>query len=219
MTPLRRRVALRILVADDHPVTRKGLCAIAEECFPGARVGEAGEALAVLQLVAAEDWQLILLDILMPGGLNILDLIREIRANNATVPVLVITAATDLSYVVQSMKAGANGLIHKHLPPEEFASAIRTVAAGGTYLHSETAIAIARSLNDRQPERPHDRLSQRELDILRRLALGRAVKGVAGDLNISEKTVATYIARIRQKTGLANAVEMTRYALQHDLVD
>ncbi|MDE8654019.1 response regulator [Novosphingobium album (ex Liu et al. 2023)] len=209
----------RILVADDHPITRRGLQSITREIFGAVDVGEAEDSGAVLKLVNQAGWDLILLDVVMPGGMGLLDLLRAIRLRDAKVPILVITASAELAFVVQSMKAGANGLIHKHLPPEELVRAIETVAGGGTYLHSDTAAGIARTLGEEREPLPHEKLSQRELEILKLLASGRAVKEVAGDLAISDKTVATYIARIRQKTGLTSQVDMARYAMRHDLVD
>lgn len=209
----------RVLIADDHPVTRRGLHAIVQEVFEDAEIGEASDAATAIELVTARKWDLLLLDIFMPGTGSNLDLLPRIRKAAPSLPILVITSATDLSFAIQSIKAGANGFMHKHLPPEELVRAISTVIEGGTYMPGETAAAIARSLSEDRPILPHEKLSRRELDVLRGLARGRAVKEIAGDLEISEKTVATYIARIRDKTGLQTFVEMARYALQHELVD
>ncbi|AIT78670.1 response regulator [Novosphingobium pentaromativorans] len=208
----------KILVADDHAITRCGLLSMVHEIFGDVEVAEAGDSQSVVENVAQGDWDLILLDMMMPGGMDILEVLGRIRKVNAEVPILVITAEGEASFAVRSIKAGANGLINKHLPPDELVRAIEKVAQGGTYLHADVAAAIARCIRDDEPL-PHERLSERELEILKGLAMGRAVKEVAADLAISDKTVATYIARIRQKTGLANAVEMARYAMQHDLVN
>lgn len=208
-----------ILVADDHAITRRGLLSVVGEIFGEVQVAEAGDSQSVVEHVTNAKWDLILLDMMMPGGMDILELLAKLRSLDAGVPVLVITAEGETSFAVRSIRAGANGLINKHLPPDELVRAIETVADGGTYLHADMAAAIARGLRDDGAPLPHEKLSQRELEILKSLALGRAVKAVAADLAISEKTVATYIARIRQKTGLANAVDMARYAIQHDLVD
>ncbi|GFM30971.1 MULTISPECIES: response regulator transcription factor [unclassified Novosphingobium] len=209
----------RILVADDHAITRRGLLSMVREIFGEVEVAEAGDSQAVVENVSHGDWGLILLDMMMPGGMDILEVLGRIRDVNAGVPILVITAEGEASFAVRSIKAGANGLINKHLPPDELVRAIEMVAQGGTYLHADVAAAIARSIREDSEPLPHEKLSDRELEILKRLALGRAVKEVAADLAISDKTVATYIARIRQKTGLVNAVEMARYAMQHDLVN
>ncbi|WP_293458762.1 response regulator transcription factor [Phenylobacterium sp.] len=207
-----------MLIAEDHEVTRRGIRELLREAVGEAEVTEAEDVPSLTERLSQQTWDLILLDIIMPGG-SILDSIRQIRASDASVPILVLTAATELEYVMQSMSAGANGLAHKHLPGDELIEAIRKVARGGTYLHSETAVEIAKSLRGDGPALLHERLSERELDVFRAVARGRAVKEIAGDLGISDKTVATYLGRIREKTGLINHVEITRYALQNGLVD
>jgi DNA-binding NarL/FixJ family response regulator len=155
---------------------------------------------------------------MMPGP-GILDLLGSIRAVNPGVPVLVLTASNEIEYVIETMKAGANGLIHKHHAVDDLLHAVQRVADGGTYLHADTAIAIATTLQRRKPTLLHHDLSQRELEIFRRIALGRAIKEIGFDLGLSDKTVATYLARIREKTGLTSHVEIARYALKNGLVD
>ena len=207
-----------VLIADDHEVTRRGLREILADAFAEIVVGEAADADGLLAQLHARPWELILLDVMMPGP-GVLATLAQIRAQLASVPVLILTAATELEYVLQTMKAGANGLIHKHRASDELLDAIARVAGGGTYLHPDTAAAIAAGLHDGQPPPCHARLSPRELDIFRRIALGRAIKEIAGDLGLSEKTVATYLARIREKTGLGSHVEIARYALRAGLVE
>ena len=154
-----------------------------------------------------------------------LEVLKAIREIDKDVPILMITAATELEYVIQSVRAGANGLTHhKHRASEELVEAIRKVAAGEIYLHPETAMEIAQQLHQNEPALPHDRLSEREFEIFRLLAMGRAVKEIAGDLGISTKTVATYVSRIREKTNLGSYVNITplrdpaRSGGQHGLV-
>jgi DNA-binding NarL/FixJ family response regulator len=209
----------KILIADDHAITRRGLLAIVSEIFDEVDVTEVGDSQAVVARASDETWNLILLDMMMPGGMDIIELLSKVRSLDGDVPILVITAEGETSFAVRTIKAGANGLINKHLPPDELVRAIEMVADGGTYLHPDMATEIAKGLRENSEPLPHEKLSQRELEIFKGLALGRAVKEVAADLSISEKTVATYIARIRQKTGLANAVDMARYAMQNNLVD
>lgn len=207
-----------ILIADDHEVTRRGIREIVRDAFADVAIYEAFDAASLLTQLDARAWDLILLDVMMPRS-NVLDVLAKIRGSNATVPVLVLTAATEIEYVVQTMKAGANGLIHKHRASDDLLEAIRRVAGGGTYLHSESAIAIATLLRENKPALPHTRLSEREMEIFRLIALGRAIKDIAGDLGLSAKTVATYLGRIREKTGLTSHVEIARYALHNGLVD
>lgn len=207
-----------ILVADDHAVTRRGLRDLVDEIFPGAEVGEAVDGHELLAMIGSQDWDLLLLDALMPGP-GFVPMLGEIRSLRPTIPLLVLTATTEIEYVVESMRAGANGLVRKSEADAELIRAVRLVADGGTYLHPETAAALARSMCEHVPSIPHLSLSDRELDVFRRIALGQAIKEVAFDLGLSGKTVATYLSRIRKKTGLVGSVDIARYALQHRLVD
>lgn len=207
-----------VLIADDHEVTRRGVSEIIRDAFNDVEICEADSGDRVLARLGEHPWDLILLDVIMPGA-PILDTLAQIRAANPTVPVLLLTATHEIEYVIESMKAGANGLIHKHRATDELLEAIKRVTDGGTYLHPETAVAIARGLRERSAALPHEELSGRELKIFRLIALGRAVKEIAGDLDISDKTVATYLGRIREKTGLSTHVDIARYALKKGLVD
>jgi two-component system invasion response regulator UvrY len=206
------------LIADDHEVTRRGIREILQDEFPGVEIVEVGDAAAVLAQLHTRKWDLMLLDVMMPGG-TIVDLLRKIRATHADVPALVLTAATEVEYVTQTMRAGANGLVHKHRAADELVAAIKVVVEGGVYLHPETEHAVALTLRDAEPGLPHKKLSYRELQIFRLIARGREVKEIAVELGLSDKTVATYLARIREKTGLGNHVEIARYALHHKIVE
>lgn len=207
-----------VLIADDHAVTRHGLRQLLCDAFAAVQVVEVGDGDAVLAALPSRPWDLLLLDVMMPGP-GILELLRAIRAANPNVPVLVLTASNEIEYVIETMKAGANGLIHKHHAVDDLLAAAQRLADGGTYLHADTAAAIAASLQGRKPTALHHDLSERELDIFRRIALGRAIKEIGFDLGLSDKTVATYLARIREKTGLTSHVEIARYALKNGIVD
>jgi two-component system, NarL family, invasion response regulator UvrY len=207
-----------VLIADDHEVTRRGVREIVQDHFENVEIQEAVDAPTLIAALPRRPWDVIIIDIIMPGG-TVLETLAKIRAFDPKVPVLVLTAATETEYVVQTLKAGANGLINKHRAADELVAAITKVSNGETYLHAETAAEIATSLRTTPPALPHLTLSARELEIFRLIALGSAVKEIALDLAISDKTVATYLARIREKTGLTSHVEIARYALHHGLVD
>jgi two-component system invasion response regulator UvrY len=207
-----------ILIADDHAVTRRGIRELLRDAFDGVQVAEVADGNAVLAELSSRPWDLILLDVMMPGP-GILELLGAIRAVDPRPPVLVLTASNEIEYVIETMKAGANGLIHKHHAADDLLHAVQRIADGGTYLHADTAITIAKTLQRRTPTLPHHDLSERELDIFRRIALGRAIKEIGFDLGLSDKTVATYLARIREKTGLTSHVDIARYALKNGLVD
>jgi two-component system, NarL family, invasion response regulator UvrY len=208
----------RVLIADDHAVTRRGVRDLVQEYFDGVECVEVESGEAVVACLGEPPWDLLLLDVMMPG-MSVLEVLTKVRAVHPKVPILVLTASNEIEYVVETMKAGANGLIHKHQAATELIAAIRRVAEGGNYLHPDTAIAIASSLREDKPRPLYDTLSERELDIFRRIARGRSIKEIAFDLAISDKTVATYLARIRVKTGLTGHVEIARYAMQNGLVD
>ena len=208
-----------VLIADDHEVTRRGLRELLWERFPSLEVVETFDVPSTLAALDTHPWELILLDILMPGG-HIIDLLKQVRDRNTNVPILILTAAEEPEYVVQPLKAGANGLVHKHRAAAELLDAIDIVSNGGRYLDRDGALAVAEFSASLEGElEAHHRLSPRELDIFRRIAQGQAVKEIAADLNLSDKTVATYLARIRSKTKLSSHVEIARYALAHKLVD
>ncbi len=208
----------KILIADDHAVTRRGIRELLLERYPAAQVHEAQDGQEALLRFADGGFDLVLLDVMMPGP-GIIDLLRSLRAADAAVPVLVLTGSSEVEYVIETMKAGANGLLHKHLAADDLLLAVEQVAGGGSYLHPDTAIAVAQALRQRHAARPHDALSERELQIFRRIALGQAIKEIGFALELSEKTVATYLARIRDKTGLNSHVDIARYALKNGLVD
>jgi DNA-binding NarL/FixJ family response regulator len=207
-----------VLIADDHAVTRRGVRDLVQELFENAECIEVGNGDEVVAQLHSRPWSLLLLDVLMPGK-PILEVLAEARAAHPSVPILVLTATNEIEYVVQTMKAGANGLIHKQQAAGELVEAIRRVADGGNYLHPDTAVAIATTLRERKPRRVHEDLSEREIEIFRHIALGRSIKEIAYDLKLSDKTVATYLARIRTKTGLNGHVEIARYALRNGLVE
>jgi DNA-binding NarL/FixJ family response regulator len=188
------------------------------DAFDELEVSEAADVPQVLALLEAQPWDLIVLDVMMPGG-SALDVLPRIRELSNTVPVLVLTGVTENEYIVQTLKLGANGFIHKQHAADVLVEAVQEVSRGGTYVDQGSASALAAWLREGSTKAPHDKLSPRELEVLRLIAVGRAVKEVAADLGLSDKTVATHLARIREKTGLSSHVEIARYAIRHALVD
>lgn len=210
---------MNILVADDHEVVRRGLKDILDDEFNKPKIGEASNSTEVLELLADRKWDLILLDILMPGP-GISEVITEIRKCLPQVPILILTAVSELEYAVRTLKAGANGYITKQYASDELLVAIKKVLAGETYVNSETVRELAATLReDGRPLMPHHKLSPRELEIFCLIARGKSIKEIASDLKVSDKTIGTHVTRIREKTGLVSYVEITRYALQKKLVE
>lgn len=209
---------MKVLIADDHEVVRRGLKDLLRDEYGEVHFGEAQSGPEILRLLGESKWDLILLDIVMPET-NVTETLERIRAVDADVPVLILTAMSETEYAVLTLKSKANGYITKHHASEELILAVRKVLAGETYLSSGAVQALAEGLRQDASTSPHEALSRRELQVFCLIARGKGVKEVAFDLSVSAKTVATYIARIREKTGLTNYVDIARYALQHKLVD
>jgi len=209
---------MRILIADDHEVVRRGLKLILLEEFPDANVGEAGNARETFEQAEAGEWDLVLLDINMPGRSG-LDVLAEIKQLRPKLPVLILSVSPESEFAERTLRAGAAGYINKQFASDEILLAVRKVLSGGAYVSATVAEKLASTLKDGGSRALHEKLSDREFQIFGLIALGRSVKEIAGELALSEKTVGTYLARIREKTGLSSHVEITRYAFQNKLVE
>lgn len=209
---------LNILIADDHEVVRRGLREVLAEGMGKVTFGEAADFHAVLALLSKKKWDLIILDIVMPGP-NIGDVIAKIREVEPELPILVLTGIAEHEFAVTTLKAGANGYITKQYASEELINAVQKVLAGEPYLSNEALAGVAASLRQSGDKQSHELLSPREMEIFILIATGKSVKEIAGELGVSDKTIATHIARIKEKTGIMTYVEMTRYALRHKLVE
>jgi two-component system, NarL family, invasion response regulator UvrY len=209
---------MKILIADDHEIVRRGLKELLADEFEDVRVGEARSAQETLEAVDKHAWDMVLLDIKMPGrsGLEVLD---ELRKRHPKMPVVVISAFPQEEYALRAFKLGASAYISKESASDELFAALRKALAGGRYVTPVLAEKLAASLAGEGPLEPHETLSDRELEVLRLVAAGKTIKEVAAELSLSEKTVATYRLRLSKKMGLATNVELARYALQHKLVD
>lgn len=203
----------RILVCEDHATTRLGIRQILEEDLPGIEIGEAGDARTTRELLARERWDLLLLDISLPDR-NGLDLLSDAHAW-PELRVLVFSAHPEDQFALHAIRAGAAGYLTKERAPEELVTAIRTILAGGRHLSPALS---ARLENRRAPGAAHERLSRRELEVLRLLASGVAGKAIAQQLGLSPKTVSTYRSRILAKLGLETTAALIQYAVQHRLL-
>jgi two-component system invasion response regulator UvrY len=208
----------RILIADDHELVRRGLRQILQDAFPKLQMEEVADARGAVDAVRRHSWDAVLLDINMPGrsGLEVLGELKTLRPD---MPVVVLTAFPEEDYALRAFKLGASAYVNKGGASDELLAALRKAAAGGRYVTASLAEKLAASIAGDAPAAPHETLSNRELQVLRMIAQGRSVKEIGSELALSEKTIGTYRARISQKMGLATNVELTRYALQHKLVD
>ena len=209
---------IRVLIVDDHEIVRRGLKEILADEFPKSEAGEAESSRAALELVATQEWDIVLLDINIPGrsGLEILVEMKRLRPNT---PVLVLSAYPEEEFAIRSLKLGASGYLNKSLSSDEVVIAVKKAMAGGKYVTAALAEKLAASLGSGIQHSPHESLSGRELQILQMIAEGSTIKEIAVDLALSEKTVGTYRSRISKKMVLMTNVELARYALKHRLVD
>jgi DNA-binding NarL/FixJ family response regulator len=208
----------KILIADDHEVVRHGLRDILAKEFADAQIGESCDSRETLDLIQQEPWDLILLDINMPGRSG-LDVLRDAKSLCPKVPVLVLSAYPEEEFALRALKLGASAYLNKQIASAEMVVAIRKILSGGKYLTSSLAQKLADSLGEDLQKEPHESLSLRELEVLRMIASGHSTKEIAEQLALGEATIATYRARISKKMGLFTNVELARYALQRKLVE
>jgi two-component system, NarL family, invasion response regulator UvrY len=208
---------MRILIADDHAVFRRGVRETLREAFAKATFGEAETAEETLEFVRRSTWDLLILDISMPGKSG-LDILEEVKRLRPRLPVLFLSMHPEEQYARRALKAGAAGYLTKESVPEELKAAVRKVAAGGRYVSVSLAERLAYDLRRRADTPAHELLSDREFQVLRMIGAGKTVKDIADELSLSVKTVSTYRSRILEKTGMRTTAELIRYALQEQLV-
>ena len=209
---------IRILIADDHAILRRGLKEILTREFEGAIFDEAGDAQQVLAQAQKHAWDLVILDISMPGRSG-LDLLRDLQQLRSELPVLILSMHPENQYAKRMLKAGAAGYMNKETAPKELVRAVRKVLAGGRYVSAGLAEKLAADLSADSARLPHERLSDREFEVLRMIASGKTVSQIAEELCLSVTTVSTHRARILEKMGLDNNAELMRYAMVNELTD
>lgn len=208
---------MQILIVDDHEIVRRGIRQVLAEEFPHASVGEATRVPEARELFAQKKWDLVLLDINLPGGSG-LDLVGEAKRLCPGAGVLVLSAYPEEEFAIRSFKLGAAGYLTKASVAEEMLAAVKKVLAGGKYVSAALAERLATALGDSGSVALHETLSPRELEVLRLVATGKTIKEIAAEFFLSDKTIATYRTRISEKLRLSTNVELARYALQHGLV-
>lgn len=210
--------ATRILIVDDHPLVREALKLILEDGSGMVIADEAGTKAEALQKICENDYDVVLLDLRMPdsGGLEGL---KEIKMQRPSLPVLVISVYPEEDYGVRALKAGASGYVNKREMVNELTMAIRTVLSGKKYIGPTMAEKLALSLNEILDKKPHESLSDRELEVMLLIASGKRLKEIADKLSLSIKTVSTYRTRILEKMNLESNAQLIRYALQNRLID
>jgi len=212
-------IVIKVLLADDHSIVRAGLRRIVEESGEMEVVAEADDGREAIQRVQETSPDVAVIDISMPG-LDGLEVISQLQALHPELPILVLTMHEEGQYVVRAIQAGAMGYLTKQSAPEQLVTAIRKIHEGQRYITDEAAESLAlRVAKGSDGKSPLDSLSMRELQVLRRLAMGQTNREIAQSYHISIKTVDTYRARLLKKLGLRNNAELSRFAIQNRLIE
>lgn len=209
---------IRILIADDHTIMRDGLKQILAGCKDMLVAGEADNGADVLKKIHQQEWDVVVLDMFMPGKSGI-ELIKQIKTEKPGLPILVLSMHKEKQYAGRTWKAGASGYLCKDSATAQLVSAIRKVASGGVYISPEAAEDLVLGMSTRSDAPPHTLLTDREYQIFKMLAAGDGVSEIANNLNISVKTVSTHKANLMQKMDMTNTASLVRYALKHELID
>lgn len=208
---------IRLLIGDDHAVVRKGMKQILAETKDIVVADEAGNGREVLEKVQKSDFDMVLLDISMPGR-DGLEILKELKSLKPKLPVLMLSMYPEEQYAVRSLRSGASGYLTKDSAPDELISAIRKVSSGGKYVSASLAEKLAHKLGADVEKPLHEALSDREYQVMCMIASGKAVKEIGEELSLSVKTVSTYRSRILDKMRLKGNAELTRYAIDNKLV-
>jgi two-component system invasion response regulator UvrY len=209
---------INILIADDHPIVRSGLRQILESETNLRVAGEAEDAQQVLKLVQERSWDIVLLDISMPG-MDGIEILKEIKRLRPQLPVLILSMHPEEQYAIRSIRAGAAGYLNKDSAPEMMVTAIRKIFCGEKFISPNLAEILMNDLQVDHKGALHEELSDREFQVMRMIASGKTVSQIAAEIFLSVKTVSTYRARVLEKMGLKSNAELTRYAFDNKLIE
>lgn len=207
---------MKVLIVDDHAIVRAGLKQILLEHPEPITVLEAGDGAEAMRLLRSHDCDVLLLDIALPGK-NGIELLAQIKTEWKKLPVLILSMYPEDQYAVRALRAGAAGYMTKESAPDELLDAIRKVSSGGRYINPKVAEVLAFELDSFGEKSPHTLLSNREYDVMCRIASGKTVSEIAEEMALSVKTVSTYRTRILEKMKMKHNAELTHYAVKHGL--
>ncbi|NCU06101.1 MAG: response regulator transcription factor [Chitinophagaceae bacterium] len=207
----------KILIADDHAIVRRGLRLLLLEEYPSADIGEAGDAETLVNKIIQQEWDVVICDISMPGrsGLDALSQVKQIAPK---LPVLIMSMYPEDQYALRVLKAGAAGYLGKETIHDDIVKAIQTVQLGKKFITPTIAEKLAKAFEVDTTDQLHERLSDREFDVFKMLASGKAVSEIANQFALSVTTVSTYRSRVLEKMGMKSNADLTRYALEKKLI-
>lgn len=208
---------LRILIADDHTVVRKGLKQILLDEFPAAQISEVANAEDLIKKVMDEQWDVVVSDLSMPGRSG-LDALQQIKISHPDLPVLILSIHPEEQYALRALKSGASGYLSKDTAPDELVKAVQKVLLGKKYISQSIAEKLANTFSSGIGKTPHESLSDREFDVMKLLAGGKSVSEIAEMFSLSVTTVSTYRARVMVKMDLKSNADLTRYAIENNLI-
>jgi two-component system, NarL family, invasion response regulator UvrY len=208
---------IKILIADDHTVVRKGLKLILQEAFPSALIEEVGDAEDLIKKVMKTEWDVVISDLSMPGRSG-LEALQQIKQYYPKLPVLILSMHAEEHYAIRVLKAGASGYLSKDTASAELVNAVNRVLTGRKYITPSIAEKLASALDQDNEKLSHEQLSDREFEVLKLLAAGKSVSEIAGSLSLSVTTVSTYRARILAKMNMKTNADLTLYAVENKLI-
>lgn len=210
--------ALRMMLVDDHPIVRRGVRDILADAFPQALIREVGSGREAISLVRSTAWTIVILDLTLPDGSG-LDVLKRIREMQSRTPVLVLSMHAADQFARRAIAAGASGYLTKDAADAELVIAVTRLLQGGRYFGQEVLEGVVLSMHPDRDDRPHERLSDREYQVLRLIGSGKTVSEIASALELSVKTVSTYRSRVLEKMQMRTNAELTRYAVRHGLTE
>lgn len=208
---------LRILIADDHTVVRKGLRQILLDEFAGAEIEEVADGAELVKKVLTAKWDVVVSDLSMPGRSG-LEALQQIKLTHPDLPVLILSIHPEEQYALRALKSGASGYLSKDTAPDELVKAVQKVLLGKKYISQVIAEKLANSFSSDNAGQPHESLSDREFDVMKLLANGKSVSEIADILSLSVTTVSTYRGRVMTKMNLKSNPDLTKYAIEHNLL-
>lgn len=209
---------IRMMLVDDHPVVRRGVRDILAEAFPDAEIHEVGSGAEATALVGSQRWDVVILDLTLPDGSG-LDVLKEIRQSQSRLPVLILSMHAAEHFARRAIAAGASGYLTKDTADAELVTAVTRLLRGGKYFGPEVLERVVLGIHPDRAGLPHERLSDREYQVMRMIGAGKTVSQIAETLGLSVKTVSTYRARVLEKMEMRTNAELTHYVVRHNLTD